>query len=116
VLYATQDRVAEFNSELQGFARLIPQMVQPVQMQAQALRDHAMQMRARGLPFPWQQAIQAFFFGSGQPGQPQVPHQPQSPYSQGGWHPPGYPAGPGGVSELEQAGDMVKAWWQKLAS
>jgi Flp pilus assembly protein TadD len=116
LLYATQDRVADFNSELQGFARLIPQMVQPLQMQAQALRDHAMQMRAQGLPFPWQQAVQALFFGSGAPGEPQMPHQPQSPYPQGGFGRPGYAAGPGATSELEQAGDLVKAWWQKLTS
>jgi tetratricopeptide (TPR) repeat protein len=115
LLYAAQDRAVEFNTELQGLARLIPQMVQTVQMQAQALRAQAMQMRAQGFPFPWQQTLQALF-GGGPSGQPQMPQPSQLPHPLEGWEFPGYPARPGGISELEQAGDSLKAWWQKLTS
>lgn len=114
LLYATQDRLVEFNSELQGLARLMPQMVQPVQMQAQALRAQAIQMRANKYPFPWQHVMQALF-GGGQSAQPQMPYPQQPPQAFGGWTPPGY-AAPGGPSELDQAGDVLKAWWQKLTS
>jgi tetratricopeptide (TPR) repeat protein len=114
LLYATQDRVGDFNSELQGLARLTPQMVQPVQMQAQALRAQGMQMRAQGLPFPWQQVMHTLF--GWQSGQPQMQHSPQASHPPSGWEFGGYAAGPGGISGLEQAGDTLKSWWQKLTS
>jgi tetratricopeptide (TPR) repeat protein len=114
LLYATQDRLAEFNAELQGLARLNPQIVPPLQMQAQALRMQAIQMRAQGFAFSWQQAMQAL--SGGWQSQPQMPYAPQGPQPPGGLRFPGYPAGPGAISELDQAGDALKAWWQKLTS
>jgi hypothetical protein len=72
-------------------------------------------MRAQGYPFPWQQVMQSLL-GGGQPGQPQMPNPQHAPYPQAGVRFPGYPMGPGGMSELDQAGDALKAWWQKLTS
>lgn len=114
LLYATQDRAAEFNAELQGFARLVPAGVPMVQAQAQNFYQMAMQARARGMPFSWQQAMQAL--AAGAPAQPPMPYPAPVPHPPGGWGVPGYPPGPGGAADLEQAGEALKAWWQKLTS
>jgi hypothetical protein len=115
LLYATQDRAAEFNAELQGFARLVPAGVPMVQAQAQNFYQMAMQARARGMPFSWQQAMQALAAGAPQQ-QPPMPYPAPVPHPPGAWGVPGYPPGPGGVADLEQAGEALKAWWQKLTS
>jgi tetratricopeptide (TPR) repeat protein len=111
LLYATQERVAEFNAEFQAFARMAPQFAQPLQMQAQALRTEAIRRRQFGQAFLWSEAMQAMAAG-GRPAMAPGPVAPGGWQSPNGWQAPNAAAG----NELEQAGEAVKAWWHKLTS
>ena len=114
LLYATQDRLVEFNSELQGLRAVDAANGAAGADAGAGVTRQAIQMRANNYPFPWQQVMQALF-GGGQSPQPQMPYPQQPPQAFGGWTHPGY-ATPGGPSEFDQAGDVLKAWWQKLTS